>query len=669
MTKATVDTKDDVRHPGAVPLSSTPSRVEEGEPTFARTAGFIGACLPLLGILIWLWNRYTPESYIRFNPFVVPLCWVLGLAGLLLHAFRDRDLMARRSYGLLGYTLLAFGALWTTLAVGTPWFGLASALAVAAGVGVVLVAFTAAPFVREMVPEADVSAEAARQTTKWAMILAGVLILGLYAVIRLYVQEQAPWEDWRALLVDGLLIGGLLAVACGGIYLRGDHVARWWYGLQTNSRIQQITMALILTVAIVLLTGYFLRRMPILPYGLGGLILGLLFLLAYTTNEDEAGWRDAAVYVVGVVAALAALVAAGSSVTDLIGLHDIVIPHGLTFGFLVGLPFLGAFIGMKGSDSDLGYRASRLVGYAGLILLAVAAVRSLVPILAHELWGAYAVPSYLVPNGLLLMALGGTYAALGWTLASDNKLLVMTRRELGAYFYSLVAYIVIAGMAFVAWVSYLLFIKRISDASREGIDLPEPIIAGYFFALFPVICLIFAVPVVTMRLLSEEQRTGTIEVLMTAPVSEATVVLSKFFAALIFFMVAWGVWAVYPLALRIIGEESFDYRPLMSFYVGLACMSAGFLAMGLFFSSLTRNQIIAALLTFAGMIILTMPYFILWFLQEQTWVEVLRYVSYLHHLEELVEGKVHLRYLLFHVSAAVFWLFLTVKVMEARKWR
>src|SRR3954447_7362783 len=113
----------------------------------------------------------------------------------------------------------------------------------------------------------------------------------------------------------------------------------------------------------------------------------------------------------------------------------------------------------------------------------------------------------------------------------------------------------------------------------------EPIVAQYVFELIPVIVQIFVVPAITMRLLAEEQRTGTLEVLLTAPVNESTVVLSKFLAAWFFYLLLWLPWWLYLIALRYFGGEEFDYRPILSFTVALVATGANFMAMGLFFSS------------------------------------------------------------------------------------
>ena len=130
---------------------------------------------------------------------------------------------------------------------------------------------------------------------------------------------------------------------------------------------------------------------------------------------------------------------------------------------------------------------------------------------------------------------------------------------------------------------------------------PEPIVARYIISWFPVISVLMLVPVLTMRLFSEEHRTGTLEMMLTAPVEEAVVVLSKFLAALVLFLAVWVPWGLYLVALRVEGGTAFDYRPVVGFAVALLFSGAAFVSMGLFFSSLTKNQLAAAVFTFVFM--------------------------------------------------------------------
>jgi ABC-type transport system involved in multi-copper enzyme maturation permease subunit len=289
------------------------------------------------------------------------------------------------------------------------------------------------------------------------------------------------------------------------------------------------------------------------------------------------------------------------------------------------------------------------------------------------------VEQYLLPSGFFLMTIGAIYFLLGATLASDNRLLVLTRRELGVFLGPSIGWFVLTGMALMAGFSFYLFVSILVPDDRFGgaggqLVAEEPIVQNYFLEFIPLICLILLVPLLTMRLISEENRSGTLEVLLAAPVTEWQVVLSKFLGVWIFNMIAWSIWSVFPFALWIVGGEPFDYRPILSFYVGIGSMTAGFLAMGLFFSSVTRNQIVAALLTSVVMVVMTIVVIFMFQLMNdpaasQTKREALGYVSYYHHLMEFVRGRVHVRFVLFHLSLAAFWLFLTVKVLEARKWR
>jgi ABC-type transport system involved in multi-copper enzyme maturation permease subunit len=180
-----------------------------------------------------------------------------------------------------------------------------------------------------------------------------------------------------------------------------------------------------------------------------------------------------------------------------------------------------------------------------------------------------------------------------------------------------------------------------------------------------------------MRLLSEEQRAGTLEVLLTAPLGESAVVLSKFLSSFFIFMLAWMPWGLLLISLRVEGDRPFEYRPLLSFLLAQACSGAAFLGMGLFFSSLTRNQIASAILCFVGMLGLTGSFFAISILKSSVTgdsfinnlIPILETGSYINLWIDSTEGKISPRHLIFQLSFAVFWLFLTVKILESRKWR
>jgi ABC-type transport system involved in multi-copper enzyme maturation permease subunit len=303
------------------------------------------------------------------------------------------------------------------------------------------------------------------------------------------------------------------------------------------------------------------------------------------------------------------------------------------------------------------------MGAAGVVVFLAALIRSLVATWTHA-------DPYLVPSGLLLMGIGLLYALVAAGVCSDNRVIVLTRRELTAFFYSPIAYIVMVCLTLVAGLLFYNFLNLIIQQSQPGeTTLVEPVVRFYIIDWFPIIIVTLVVPALTMRLLSEELRSGTLEVLLTAPLGEGAIVVSKFLAALVLFMVVWLPWGLFLAALRIQGGQSFDYYPLLSFFFALLASGAGFLSMGLFFSSLTKNQIIAFFLTVVGMVVLLMVFFLKRSLTpDSTSYTLLSYISYVDLWINSLEGTLSPRYLMFHISAAIFWLFVTVKVMEARRW-
>ena len=403
------------------------------------------------------------------------------------------------------------------------------------------------------------------------------------------------------------------------------------------------------------------------PYGLIGMIAGLLFLMAFTRHETEEKWLDWVGWITGGIGIVAALIGfIGGNISA-----DFLIPRGIIL-ILVGLVYWWRYIGLKGTFNDRGYYAAAAMGAVGLFSILVALGRSSLPALLQK-----TASSYLMPGGLVLIAWGLVYLALALSLISENRLVVQTRREFAAIFYSPIAYIVLIGFTVIGWYLFGTFVTR-SLWQVDGVRgmgggpraVIEPIVGNYFVAWFPVICVIFVIPVLTMRLLSEEKRTGTIEVMLTAPLSETTVVVSKFLAAFFFYILLWVPWGLYLIGLRVEGGQPFDYRPILSFFVAVIFTGATFVSMGLFFSSLTQNQVAAAILTFVGMFILTAIY-----LLKIDWPEddpgriILDHISYIDLWINSLDGRLQPRDLVYNVSATVFWLFLAVKVLEARKWR
>jgi ABC-type transport system involved in multi-copper enzyme maturation permease subunit len=412
-----------------------------------------------------------------------------------------------------------------------------------------------------------------------------------------------------------------------------------------------------------------------LPWGYICLVVALLFLLPFTRNETDRKWRGITFLVIGAIgAALAAIGLVGGNISE-----DFLIPYSLLLAVL-GLAYLWAFIGLEGTSSNFGLNAALALGAVGLIFFFIALGRSILPALFHTLHWIQVRPSaYIVPSGLLLMLVGLLYAAVAVGLCSDNRLVVLTRRELASFFYSPIAYIVFFGFVLGAWIGFSQFISFLFPApnpfDQGGAQLvPEPIVRFYIVNWLPLIfTIIIGVPLLTMRLVSEERRMGTLEVLFTAPVSEAAVVFSKFLAAMVFFLLAVSPWGLYLIALRVEGGQAFEYRPLLIFLLALACSGAGFLSLGLFFSSLTRNQIASFILTAVGMVALLFVYFLKGNLERtqpgSAWLSLVERASYIDLWATSLDGRVAPQQLVFWVSFAVLWLFVTIKVLESRKWR
>jgi ABC-2 type transport system permease protein len=196
----------------------------------------------------------------------------------------------------------------------------------------------------------------------------------------------------------------------------------------------------------------------------------------------------------------------------------------------------------------------------------------------------------------------------------------------------------------------------------------EPIVSNFILSWPSAICIIFVVPVLTMRLLSEEWRSGTLEVTLTAPVSEGAVVLSKFLACLATFLFLWLPWGLFLVALRLGGGQPFDYFAVISFSMALLTSGAGFVAAGLFFSSLTRNQIGAAVLTFAYLVAQLLLIMIPVEPGSKVWATIISHVAFVDLWGNALQGMLLPRHLIFHLSLAIFWLFATIKVLESRKW-
>lgn len=234
-------------------------------------------------------------------------------------------------------------------------------------------------------------------------------------------------------------------------------------------------------------------------------------------------------------------------------------------------------------------------------------------------------------------------------------------RELRAYFLSPLAYVV---LFFFLAINGLIFYALIGQLSQPGAPAVPPM--SYFFTGTGLMLLILGV-VLTMRLLSEELKSGSIEVLMTAPVTEGQVVAGKYLAALTFFAFLWLPTVAYPAVIA--WHETVDWGPVASGYLGILLVGALFLSVGTFVSATTRSQLVAAMVTSVLLFLLFLLGWIGELLNTDLSRQVFGYLDLGAHMDEFSRGIVDTRRLVYYLSAILFFLFLASRALEDKKWR
>jgi ABC-2 type transport system permease protein len=244
------------------------------------------------------------------------------------------------------------------------------------------------------------------------------------------------------------------------------------------------------------------------------------------------------------------------------------------------------------------------------------------------------------------------------------KTLAIIRRELVAYFSSPLAYVVLTAFLFFNGYVFWLITAYLNDPRTQAMAPLKLMFGGtIFFWLF----LLFIVPVITMRLLAEERRTGTLEVLLTSPVSEGQVVTGKFVAAVVFYLFLWFPTLTYVAILA--SYSKIDPGPVAAGYVGILMIGLLFAAVGLLTSALARNQIVAAIFAFAVLVVLFSLGLVEQLVTAPALKSALTYMNLWEHMDDFSRGLVDTRHLVYMASLAGLFLFLATKALEARKWR
>src|SRR5262245_30016344 len=246
-------------------------------------------------------------------------------------------------------------------------------------------------------------------------------------------------------------------------------------------------------------------------------------------------------------------------------------------------------------------------------------------------------------------------------------------RELGAYFLSPIAYLALLGFLFIAFLNFWELVDLLAQPQQEFSSLRDPMVT-YISGSTPFWCAVmFAVPAITIRLLAEERRSGTIETLLTLPISETEIVVAKWMAGVVMYLVLLLPFVIYLPFLYYQARYYFDVGPLISLGIGLTTMGMMFVAVGVLFSAMTRNQILAAIWTFVVlflMLVMTLLLYKFYAIRQQaSTAEAFRFIAVLHQVQGFGLGRLDLRALALHLSVCVFALFTTVKILETQRGR
>jgi len=254
-----------------------------------------------------------------------------------------------------------------------------------------------------------------------------------------------------------------------------------------------------------------------------------------------------------------------------------------------------------------------------------------------------------------------------------NNILAIAHKELKGYFASPVAYVVIGFSAILfGWffINLLYYFDRAALQAGAGFEGPQAVnvnemLISPLFLNVSVI-LLFTLPLITMRTYAEEKRSGTIELLLTSPLTDFQIVMGKFLGSVVLYAAMLAVTLVHMGFLFAFGNP--EWRPIATGYLGLLLMGGCFLSLGLFISSLTKNQIIAGMVTFAVFLLFWVINWIASF-TGPTMQAVLNYLSITEHLNDFARGVIDTKHLVYYVSFIAFSLFLTVRAVDSERWR
>jgi ABC-2 type transport system permease protein len=260
-----------------------------------------------------------------------------------------------------------------------------------------------------------------------------------------------------------------------------------------------------------------------------------------------------------------------------------------------------------------------------------------------------------------------------------KEIIAIYRREMGSYFASPIAYIVIGfflvatGFIFTVILSSAIEYSIRSQMQRGGFGAPPDfdvslVTIRQFMSFVGTYLLPILSPLLTMGVYSEERKRGTMEMLMTSPLTEFQIVIGKFLASLSLYLFMLAPTVIYQIVMSYYSDPAIPWRIVGSGYLGLVLLGAVLIAFGSFISSLTDNQIVAAVVTFVIFLMLLL-------LDvsvrgaSSTIGEIVKYLSILQHHEDFAQGVIDTSSILFYLSMTTLGLFLTLRSLDSMRWR
>ena len=236
-----------------------------------------------------------------------------------------------------------------------------------------------------------------------------------------------------------------------------------------------------------------------------------------------------------------------------------------------------------------------------------------------------------------------------------SGLWTLFKREYASYFNSPVAYIVLPVFAITAglFVWYVPDFFEVNQASLRRL-----------FSMAPILSAVFA-PAITMRLIAEERRTGTLELLATLPFRDEEIILGKYLAAFALLATALGLTLTYPLTIATLGE--LDMGPVIGGYVGFLLMGAAYLAIGTAASAITANQIVAFFIALFASVLLLLVDFAAYVVVPPEYSGLVAFFSFNEHFQNIAKGVIDSRDVLFYLSVIWLCLGLAVHTLKLRR--